>query len=152
MPHVLIIEDSYLFGQFVSDAAVLAGAGSVEVADTQAAAEAAAVRRIPNIIIADVKLHEGSGIEAVAHITAGEAGIPVLYLTGYPERLTGCRDDATILEKPVSHDALRLTISRLIADRATPCPPLPLSPSRSPNRSPNRISVRNRCGSLATSG
>ena len=31
MSHVLIIEDSYLFGQFVSDAAMLAGAGSVEV-------------------------------------------------------------------------------------------------------------------------
>ena len=44
MPHLLIIEDSYLFGQFVSDAAVLAGAASVEVVDTQAAAEAAASR------------------------------------------------------------------------------------------------------------
>lgn len=117
MPHVLIIEDSYLFGQFVSDAAVLAGAGSIEVVDTQAAAEAAATRRAPNIIIADVKLRDGSGMDAVEQITAGGGGIPVLYLTGYPEHLGVCPDDAMIVEKPVSHDALRLTIGRLIADR-----------------------------------
>ena len=123
MPHVLIIEDSYLFGQFVSDAAVLAGAGSVEVVDTQAAAEAAATRRAPNIIIADVRLRQGSGVEAVAHIVADEPGIPVLYVTGYPEHLSGCPVATTIVEKPVSHDALRLLIGRLIADddaRRTP--------------------------------
>ncbi|GAA0661470.1 hypothetical protein GCM10009102_07810 [Sphingomonas insulae] len=119
MPHVLIIEDSYLFGQFVSDAAVLAGAASVEVVDTQAAAEAAASRRTPNIIIADVKLRHGSGVKAVEHIVAGERDIPVLYVTGYPEHLSGCPTDATIVEKPVSHDALRLTIGQLIADRRT---------------------------------
>ena len=115
MSHVLIIEDSYLFGQVVSDAAMLAGAGSVEVVDTQAAAEAAATKRAPNIIIADVKLRHGSGVDAVEHIVASEPGIPVLYVTGYPEHLSGCPTDATIIEKPVSHDALRLLIERLIA-------------------------------------
>ena len=53
MPHVLIIEDSYLFGEFVADAATLAGAGSIEVAESQAAAERAAARRAPDLIIAD---------------------------------------------------------------------------------------------------
>lgn len=123
-PHVLIIEDSYLFGQFVSDAAVLAGAHSVEVVDTQAAAEAAAIRHVPSVIIADVKLRHGSGVAAVARITAGGPGIPVLYVTGYPEHLTGCPDDATIVEKPVSHDALRLLIGRLIADGDATVPSL----------------------------
>lgn len=123
-PHVLVIEDSYLFGQFVSDAAVLAGAHSVEVVDTQAAAEAAAIRQAPSVIIADVKLRHGSGVAAVARITAGGPGIPVLYVTGYPEHLTGCPDDATVVEKPVSHDALRQLIGRLIADGGASAPSL----------------------------
>jgi len=115
MTHVLIIEDSYLFGQFVSDAALLAGAETTEVVETQAAAEDAARRRAPGMIIADVKLRQGSGVGAVEQIAAGRH-IPILYVTGYPERCGECPPGAIVIEKPVSHDALQRSISRLIDD------------------------------------
>jgi DNA-binding NtrC family response regulator len=117
MTHVLIIEDSYLFGQFVSDAALLAGADTTEIVETQAAAEDAARRCMPGMIIADVKLVHGSGVSAVVHIATGK-GIPVLYVTGYPERCNACPPGATVIEKPVSHDRLQQSISRLIDDHA----------------------------------
>lgn len=116
MPHVLIIEDSYLFGQFVSDAAVLAGAGSVEVAEGQAAAEAAAIRKAPAIIIADVKLDDGSGLSAVQRIVSADRSVPVLYVTGYPEQCSGCPADAVVVEKPISHDDLRARINVMVAE------------------------------------
>lgn len=116
MPHVLIIEDSYLFGQFVSDAAVLAGAGSVEVAEGQAAAEAAAVRKAPAIIIADVKLDDGSGLNAVQRIVSASRSVPVLYVTGYPEQCSGCPAGAIVVEKPISHDDLRARINAMVAE------------------------------------
>lgn len=116
MPHVLIIEDSYLFGQFVSDAAVLAGAGSVEVAEGQVAAEAAAVRKAPAIIIADVKLDDGSGLSAVQRIASSSRSVPVLYVTGYPEQCSGCPAGATVVEKPISHDDLRARITAMLAE------------------------------------
>ena len=115
MTHVLIIEDSYLFGQFVADAAVLAGAGSTEIVETQEAAEAAAQRCMPGMIIADVKLVHGSGVRAVERIVKGRR-IPILYVTGYPERCGECPPGAIVIEKPVSHDALQRSISRLIDD------------------------------------
>jgi DNA-binding NtrC family response regulator len=117
MTHVLIIEDSYLFGQFVSDAALLAGADSTEIAETQAAAEAAAQRCTPGMIIADVKLAQGSGVNAVERIAEGRH-IPILYVTGYPERCGECPPGSTVIEKPVSHDTLQRSISRLIDDQA----------------------------------
>ncbi|WP_137899010.1 response regulator [Sphingomonas sp. 2SG] len=117
MTHVLIIEDSYLFGQFVADAAVLAGAGSTEIVETQEAAEAAAQRCMPGMIIADVKLVHGSGVRAVERIAKGRR-IPILYVTGYPERCGECPPGSTVIEKPVSHDTLQRSISRLIEDEA----------------------------------
>ena len=117
MTHVLIIEDSYLFGQFVADAAVLAGAGSTEIVETQEAAEAAAQRCMPGMIIADVKLVHGSGVRAVERIAKGRR-IPILYVTGYPERCGECPPGSTVIEKPVSHDTLHRSISRLIEDEA----------------------------------
>jgi DNA-binding response OmpR family regulator len=114
MPHILVIEDSYLFGQFVSDAAILAGAGSVEIAFGQSAAEAAATKKAPALIVADVNLDDGSGPDAVHHIASSHGAVPVIYVTGYPERLSGCPDGSVIVQKPVTHDALRNLIGSLV--------------------------------------
>lgn len=114
MPHVLIIEDSYLFGQFVCDAAILAGARTVEVAETEAEAEQAATRRVPALIVADVRLRRGTGVAAVRRITGAGGPIPVLYVTGHPEGCDGCPSAGTVIQKPVSHDRLRDTIQRFI--------------------------------------
>ena len=117
MPHVLIIEDSYLFGEFVADAATLAGAGSIEVAESQAAAERAAARRAPDLIIADVCLRHGTGTAAVARIAADGVAASVLYLTAHPDR---CPSGGRVIAKPVSHDRLRLTIAEAFANRTAP--------------------------------
>jgi DNA-binding NtrC family response regulator len=115
MPHVLIIEDSYLFGQFVCDAAILAGARTVEVAETQAEAERAATRCAPTLIVADVELRHGTGVAAVGAITGAGGDIPVLYVTGHPEGCSDCPAGSAVIQKPVSHDRLRDSIRQLIA-------------------------------------
>ena len=120
MPHVLIIEDSYLFGEFVADAATLAGAGSIEVAESQGAAERAAARRTPDLIIADVRLRHGTGTAAVARIVAGGVAAPVLYLTAHPDGCRACPSGGRVIVKPVSHDQLRRTIAEAFAHRRAP--------------------------------
>jgi DNA-binding NtrC family response regulator len=118
MPHVLIIEDSYLFGQFVCDAAILAGARTVEVAETEADAERAATRCAPALIVADVRLRHGTGVAAVRRITGTGGHIPVLYVTGHPQGCSGCPSGSAVIEKPVSHDRLRDSIRQLIGTRS----------------------------------
>ncbi|MCP3736203.1 response regulator [Sphingomonas sp. RP10(2022)] len=116
MPHVLIIEDSYLFGQFVSDAAILAGARTVEVVETQAAAETAARRKAPAVVVADVRLRSGSGLRAVERIVADHDAIPIVYVTGYPADCDGrLVAGGMVIAKPVSHDTLRTSLSQVIA-------------------------------------
>ena len=111
MRHVLIIEDMYLFQQYLKDIVTLAGASSIALASTQEEAIRSAAAKKPFLILSDIKLSQGSGLLAIDTILADHGDIPVIYITGYPNSFHGSTDPATLLTKPVSADTLLSAVS-----------------------------------------
>jgi CheY-like chemotaxis protein len=118
--HVLIIEDMFLFQQYLSDIVTLAGASSISTVSTQQDAIASARQKKPALILSDIKLPEGSGLSAIDTIVADHGNIPVIFITGYPERCDKYVDQGMLLTKPVSADVLLKTVTA--AFRGAPLP------------------------------
>ncbi len=119
MRHVLIIEDMFLFQQYLKDIATLAGASSISIVSTQNEAVESARQKRPSLILSDIKLPQGSGISAINLIVAAHGKIPVIFITGYPERCERYVEQGTLLTKPVSADVLLKTVSAAFAGQAT---------------------------------
>jgi CheY-like chemotaxis protein len=86
------------------------------VARTQAEAVAAAERRRPGMVLADIQLADGSsGIDAVNEILTAFK-VPVIFITAYPERLlTGERPEPTFLiTKPFQPEIVKAVISQAL--------------------------------------
>lgn len=109
--HVLVIEDSYLFAQYLSDIAMMAGAQSVAVVSNQRDAIAAARKHQPDLILSDVNLGNGNGPAAVNTIVANQGHMPVIFVTGHRLEHAACPKGSMILNKPVAPDALLAAIS-----------------------------------------
>lgn len=86
----------------------------------------------PGLILADIQLADGSsGIDAVNDIL-GNGSIPVVFITGYPEKLLTGRglEPTYLLNKPFTDDALKAVISQALffsassANHLTPVPKL----------------------------
>ncbi|MEG3089038.1 response regulator [Sphingomonas sp. PB4P5] len=120
MRHVLIIEDMYLFQQYLKDIATLAGASSISVVSTQDDAVESARQQKPALILSDIKLPQGSGVSAIDTIMADHGDIPVIFITGYPERCDNHSSDGVLLTKPVSADVLLKTVSAFFGGAPLP--------------------------------
>ena len=111
--HALIIEDESLIAMAIEDALRGCGFTSFDVAVSAEAAVAAAARKCPDLITADVQLRPGCGITAVQSICAGRP-IPVLFITGSPAAVRIRMPGHPLVEKPFSAerimDATRLTM------------------------------------------
>lgn len=114
--HALIIEDFPVIAMSIHDE--LADLGfSAAIASTEAEAVALADERCPDLIIADVRLEEGSGIEAVRRICR-DRPIGVIFMSGDDEAFEGGgTGEAGFLAKPFTSAALRSSI-----DTAGPIP------------------------------
>ena len=97
--HALIIEDESLIAMAIED--VLRGCGftSFDVAVSAEEAVAAAARKCPDLITADVQLRPGCGITAVQSICSEEP-IPVLFITGTPGEVRIRMPGHGLVEKP----------------------------------------------------
>jgi CheY-like chemotaxis protein len=118
--HVLIIEDLYLFQQYLKDIVTLAGASSISVVSTQDDAVESARQQKPALILSDIKLPQGSGVSAIDTIMADHGDIPVIFITGYPERCDNLVGDGMLLIKPVSADVLLKTVSAFFGGAPLP--------------------------------
>jgi DNA-binding response OmpR family regulator len=111
--HALIIEDESLIVMAIEDALRGCGFTSFDVAISEEEAVAAAARRCPDLITADVELRPGCGITAVQSICS-ELPIPVLFITGSPREVSFRMPKHALIEKPFSADhimaAVRLTL------------------------------------------
>ena len=107
--HALIIEDFPVIAMSIQDE--LADMGySAAVAATEAEAVALAEVRLPDLIIADLRLAQGSGIDAVRRI-CGDRSIAVIFMSGDSEEMGGgATGEAGFLSKPFTSTALRSTI------------------------------------------
>jgi len=97
--HALIIEDEPITALLIEDELRALGYVSVDFAVTEAEAVAAARRRCPDLITADVGLPEGCGIAAVEAICGGRP-IPVVFITANAPEVRGRLRGAVVVPKP----------------------------------------------------
>jgi CheY-like chemotaxis protein/DNA-directed RNA polymerase specialized sigma24 family protein len=112
---VLVIEDEPLIALDLKR--VLEGLGhSVAIARTRADALRAAALKNPGLVVADLRLADGSsGLDAVNDLL-GSLTVPVVFVTAFPERLaTGRGPEPTFLiRKPFREEAIKAIVSQVL--------------------------------------
>ncbi len=112
---VLVIEDEPLIALDLKR--VLDGLGhSVAIARTRDDALRAAKLRNPGLVIADIRLADGSsGLDAVNDLLCSLA-VPVIFVTAFPERLTTGRrpEPAFLIRKPFREEAIKAIVSQVL--------------------------------------
>jgi CheY-like chemotaxis protein len=113
---ILIIEDEPIIAMDIEQLVRSLGHSVTAVARTQSEAVAAAERKRPGMVLADIQLADGSsGIDAVNEILLAFK-VPVIFITAYPERLlTGERPEPTFLiTKPFQPEIVKAVISQAL--------------------------------------
>jgi CheY-like chemotaxis protein/DNA-directed RNA polymerase specialized sigma24 family protein len=113
---VLIIEDEPIISLDLQSIVREMGHSVAAIATTRDEAVRAARRTEPGLVLADIKLADGSsGIDAVRQILS-EVQVPIVFITAYPERLlTGERPEPTFLvTKPFVPDTVRVAVSQAL--------------------------------------
>lgn len=113
---VLIIEDEALISMDLQDLVEELGHCVVGKATTRSEAVALAEDLKPGLVLADVRLADGSsGLDAVRDILSSFA-VPVIFITAFPESLlTGERPEPTFLiNKPYRKELVRAVISQAL--------------------------------------
>ena len=109
--HALIIEDELLIAAAIEYVLRDCGFDSFDIATSSLAATAAAARRCPDLITADVTLAAGDGIEAI-RIICREPSIPVIFITGHvAAEVRQQVPDYPVLGKPFSEQTLTYTVA-----------------------------------------
>jgi DNA-directed RNA polymerase specialized sigma24 family protein len=113
---VLIIEDEPIISLDLQSIVKEMGHSVAAIATTRDEAVRAARRTEPGLVLADIKLADGSsGIDAVRQILS-EVQVPIVFITAYPERLlTGERPEPTFLvTKPFVPETVRVAVSQAL--------------------------------------
>ncbi|MFN4157196.1 MAG: response regulator [Gemmobacter sp.] len=112
---VMVIEDEAIIAMDIADIVRQAGHSVTGIAATRDAAVDLAQREAPDLILADIQLADNSsGIDAVNDILARRPGLPVIFITAFPERLlTGERPEpAFLITKPFTEDQVRSAVGQ----------------------------------------
>ncbi len=117
---ILIAEDEAIIAMLLGEVLSALGHNICATVVTEDEAVAAALAHVPDLIIIDAGLREGSGIAAMTTINA-EHFTPHLFITGNAARVRALQPKAVVLEKPFHEAALVAAI-----ERAMCLPTLPL--------------------------
>jgi two-component system, response regulator PdtaR len=110
---VLVVEDDFMIGMLLADMLKQMGHGICAVEATEAAAVSAAVRYRPDLVIADERLREGSGISAVEEMLRIRP-VPYMFVSGDTLRVMARNPDAVVVQKPFHEADLALAIQRVL--------------------------------------
>lgn len=113
---VLIIEDESIIALDLENLLTELGHEVVGIAATRDEAVKQARLHRPGLVLADIRLADGSsGIDAVSEILRG-FDIPVIFITAYPERLlTGERPEPTyLITKPFLSTTVKATVGQAL--------------------------------------
>jgi DNA-directed RNA polymerase specialized sigma24 family protein len=113
---VLIIEDESIIALHLENLMNELGHEVVGIAATRDEAVRQAVIRRPGLVLADVRLADGSsGIDAVSDILRS-FDVPVVFITAYPERLlTGERIEPTyLITKPFLPETVKAAVGQAL--------------------------------------
>ena len=109
--HVLIIEDENVIAIYVQEYMRDLGFESFSIVSGQDQAIKSALERTPDLIIADFRLEQGTGAEAVKQICK-DRPIPTIYVAALASDVLAADPRAVVLEKPF----LSPELSRAIED------------------------------------
>lgn len=112
---VLIIEDEAIIAMDLEGIVRSMGHNVTGIARTSDGAVSLASNTVPDLILADIQLADGSsGIDAVNQLIADHGDRPVIFVTAFPERLlTGDRPEpAFLISKPYSEEQVRAAVSQ----------------------------------------
>ena len=113
---VLIIEDEPLIALDLQRILENLGHKVVSIARTHTDALKAAQSKKPGLVIADIRLADGSsGLDAVNDILA-TFSVPVVFVTAFPEKLTTGRgpEPTFLIPKPFREDAVKAIVSQVL--------------------------------------
>jgi CheY-like chemotaxis protein len=108
--HALIIEDEFMIATVIEIVLRDCGFDSFDIVPSSEDAIAAARRRRPDLITADVKLKAGSGIDAVNAICRSPS-IPVIFITGAAAKIRDRMPQHIVLNKPFSEQTLQYVVA-----------------------------------------
>jgi two-component system, response regulator PdtaR len=111
--HALIIEDQFLVAAFIEDVLRTLGYTSFDTVDREEDAIRVAEERCPDLIMADRRLTDGSGVNAVRVICATRA-IPVVFISEYRIEVRKLAPDAVLIGKPFGERTLRDAVEQAI--------------------------------------
>src|SRR4051812_5920896 len=106
--HVLVVDDELAIREFVVLAVRYAGHEAAGAGSLQDARTAMSARR-PDLLVLDVMLPDGDGLDFAARLRAQAAAVPILSLTArdaISERVRGLRAGDDYLVKPSAVDEL----------------------------------------------
>lgn len=126
-PHALIIEDELISALALQNQLIDLGYRSFAFAGAERQAVEQARLQCPDLVTVDVGLLDGSGIDAIDTILQDCGPLPVVYVTGDGGSLRG-REEAVVVEKPVSNAALAHAVVRAKARPQTGSPRRPAPP------------------------
>lgn len=108
MKHIVIAEDDPAVGQLLEDVIRERVAASTTVVANGALVADALLDPQPDLLILDVSLPGLSGLDVfdVMQGAPGQHRVPVLFLTGSPERAESATHGARVMAKPFDVDAL----------------------------------------------
>lgn len=107
VPKVLVLEDSAPLAENVADVLRERNLEPLVFATVEGAIRQ---RHLPKVAVVDLRLSDGSGLEAIRRLVARDPSIRILLTTGFPSDLDDTKEldciEHPILEKPVSMSAL----------------------------------------------
>ena len=113
---VLVIEDEALIAMDVARIVRDAGYEVVGVAATEKGAVELAEKHKPDIVLADIQLKGGDNGIAAARQILKSTSVPIIFVTGFPERLLTGKgvEPAFVLTKPFDPEALRTSMAHAL--------------------------------------
>ena len=111
--HALIIEDQFLIALSVEEALRELRYLTFDIAPSVALAVMAATKHCPDLIVADHRILDGTGTDAVLAICSDKP-IPTVFLTGSGEEVRERLPGALILPKPYTMAQLKDAIDAAV--------------------------------------
>ncbi len=118
---IVLAEDDGMIGMLLAEMLTAMGHDVCAVEATKDATVSAAARHRPDLIIADARLGQESGVSAIEEILRG-GFVPHLFMSGNISAVRALRPDAVILEKPFDEGQLAHAIQRCLSNAATSLP------------------------------
>jgi CheY-like chemotaxis protein len=119
---VLIIEDEQIVASDIARIVEDMGHRIAGMAGSQKESVALADQLKPGLVLADIRLEDGGDGIVAAQTILETYSVPIVFVTGYPERLlTGSGlEPAFVVAKPFDGEALKVTIAHALATYASP--------------------------------